>query len=101
MSKVVILPANNDLNRGDQALIWETINIAKRSGLDGEFYMLAENESLTKQSQSVGIKIITPLLKHPSRKSKTTDNTNYGLKLLFKWGSVALVDTIFSLLLFY
>ena len=26
MRKVVILPANNDLNRGDQALIWETIS---------------------------------------------------------------------------
>lgn len=99
MTKVVILPANNDLNRGDQALIWETINVARRSGLDGEFFMLAENESLTKQSQAEGIKIITPLLKHPRRKFKSTDNTNYGLKLLFKWGSVAIIDTIFSLLL--
>lgn len=99
MSKVVILPANNDLNRGDQALIWETVDIARRSGLDGDFYMLAENESLTKQSQSIGIKVITPLLKHPSRKFKTIENTKYDLKLLIKWGSVAVLDAIFSVLL--
>lgn len=99
MNKVVILPANNDLNRGDQALIWETINIARKSGFEGDFYMLAENESLTKQSQSTGIKVITSLLKHPGRKFKTTENTNYGFKLLIKWGSVAAIDTVFSLML--
>jgi colanic acid/amylovoran biosynthesis protein len=100
MNKIVILPANNDLNRGDQALIWQTIEVAKRSGLDGEFYMLAEKESLTKQSQSIGIKVLNPILKHPGRKFKTNKNNSYNISLLLKWGSVALFDLIGSLLVF-
>lgn len=100
MNKIVILPANNDLNRGDQALIWQTIEVAKRSGLDGEFYMLAEKESLTQQSQSIGIKVLNPILKHPGRKFKSNKNNDYNIKLLLKWGSVALFDMIGSLLIF-
>ena len=100
MNKIVILPANNDLNRGDQALIWQTIEIAKNAGLDGEFYMLAENESLTMQSQAEGIKILSPILKHPGRKFKTNKNNTYNASLLFKWGSVASIDLLRSLLVF-
>lgn len=99
MRKFVILPSNNDLNRGDQALIWETIEVAKKAGCTGEFYMLAEKESLTKQSQSVGINVLTPILKHPSRKFKTKENNEYNSKLLLKWGSVASIDFISSMMM--
>lgn len=29
MEKVLIIPGNTDLNRGDQALVWETINLVE------------------------------------------------------------------------
>ncbi len=99
MKKYVILPSNNDLNRGDQALIWETVRLAKEAGYLGEYYILAENESLTKQSQAHGLKVITPILKHPGRKSKIKDNSSYSMSLIIKWGIVAGVDFVKSVLL--
>jgi colanic acid/amylovoran biosynthesis protein len=101
VNKIVILPANNDLNRGDQALIWRTIEVAKSSELNGDFYMLAEKESLTEQSRSIGIKVLNPILKHPGRKFKNNENNKYNLTLLLKWGSVAMVDLIWSLLILF
>ncbi|PIC99890.1 polysaccharide pyruvyl transferase family protein [Sporosarcina sp. P29] len=99
MKKNVILPANNDLNRGDQALIWQTIEVARKAGFVGEYYMLAEKESLTEQSKAIGIKVLYPILKHPSRKFKNNENNNYDIKLLIQWGSVALFDLLGSLLI--
>ena len=99
MDKYVILPTCSDLNRGDQALVWQTMDIAKKVGCDGTFYMLASDKDSTKQSQAIGLRIITPILKHPSRKFKSQDNNEYNLKLIVKWGSVAIVDLLTSLLL--
>jgi len=95
----VILPSNSDLNRGDQALVWETMEVAKRAGYEGTFYMLASEKRLTKQSQAIGIKSLIPILKHPSRKFKSIENYEYNTKLILKWGSVALIDLLASLLL--
>lgn len=100
MNKYVILPSNTDLNRGDQALVWQTIEIAKEAGNKGDYYMLG-NKKLTKQSQSYGINPITPILKHPSRKFKSKENNEYNAKLIFKWGTVAIIDFIISLLLLF
>ncbi|MCC4722357.1 polysaccharide pyruvyl transferase family protein [Salinicoccus sp. RF5] len=99
MNNVVILPSNNDLNRGDQALIWETIEVAKKAGYNSDYYMLAEKESLTKQSQGQGIKILEPILKHPNRKFKNKNNSKYTAGLIVKWGVVASFDLIRSILL--
>lgn len=99
MKKYVILPSNNDLNRGDQALIWETIRLAKEAGYLGEYYILAEDKSLTLQSQANGLKVITPILKHPGRKSKIKNNSSYTIRLIINWGIVAGIDFFKSLLL--
>jgi colanic acid/amylovoran biosynthesis protein len=99
MDKFVILPTCSDLNRGDQALVWQTMDMAKKAGCDGTFYMLASDKDSTKQSQAIGIRILAPILKHPSRKFKSQDNNEYNLKLIVKWGSVAIVDLLVSLFL--
>lgn len=99
MRKYVILPSSSDLNRGDQALVWETIEIAKKGKRVGEYYMLASELNRTKQSQEAGIKILSPILKHPSRMFKSKENNEYNNILLFKWGMVAIFDFIFSLLI--
>lgn len=51
MNKYILLPANSDLNRGDQALVWETKRVAEKAGYNGEFFMLADGSKSTKQSQ--------------------------------------------------
>lgn len=99
MKKYMILPSNSDLNRGDQALIWNTVELAQKAGYVGDYYMLANDKNLTKQSQSIGIKVIEPILKHPSRKFKSKENNKYNISLLLKWGLVSLVDLIKSLLI--
>ena len=91
----LILPDCSDFNRGDQALIWETIRIAKDAGFEGDYYIQSNNPSSCMQSESEGIHIFPPILKHPSRK-KGENNINYR-KVLFKWGFTALCDLFFSL----
>ncbi|RKQ34281.1 polysaccharide pyruvyl transferase family protein [Oceanobacillus halophilus] len=99
MKKYVILPSSGDLNRGDQALVWETMGIAKKAGCKGKFYMLAQKKSLAKQSHKIGIEVLLPILKHPSRKFKSKENNQYNKALILKWGSVALLDLLKSLFL--
>ncbi|MCM3744097.1 polysaccharide pyruvyl transferase family protein [Sporosarcina luteola] len=99
MKKYLILPGSGDLNRGDQALVWETIKVAKNAECLGEYYILSDNNETTKQSQAEGIRLTSPILKHPSRKFKSKENNEYNTKLVLKWGSVAILDFIFSLLL--
>lgn len=96
-NKYLILPECYDLNRGDQALVWETIRLAKDAGFDGEFYIQTE-PSISKQSIAKGYKCFTPILKHPSR-NKKTDNISYGLYTKLRWGIVAIVDLIRTLLI--
>lgn len=98
MNKYLILPANSDLNRGDQALIWQTRDVAQKAGFIGDYYMLTEDKELTKQSKKEGFKIVSPILKHPGRKSKKNDNKTYSLSLKINWGTVALGDLVKSVL---
>lgn len=97
--KYVIIPGCSDLNRGDQALVWETKRLAEQAGFVGDFYLTTERNEPIKQSEKHGIKPIIPVLEHPSRKYKNKDNINYSVGLKFKWGLVAILDTICSLLL--
>ena len=101
MGKYIILPSSSDLNRGDQALVWETIEIAKNASCTGEFYMLASELNRTKQSQEEGINILSPILKHPSRMFKSKENNEYNFTLLLKWGIVAFFDLLYSLSLLF
>jgi colanic acid/amylovoran biosynthesis protein len=98
-NKYIILPSNSDLNRGDQALVWETMAVSKDSGNIGNYYMLKSGEESTVQSEAIGLVPISPILKHPSRKFKSKVNNEYNLSLVIKWGSVAILDFISSILL--
>ena len=94
----LILPGCDDTNRGDQALIWETVEIAKEAGFDGNFYMIAESEKST-QSLKEGIKNIEYILRHPSTHFKQKNNINYGILLKLKWAFVSLFDSLSACLL--
>ena len=70
MKKHVIIPGCSDLNRGDQALVWETKRLAEESGFIGDYYLTSETNEPVEQSKGKGIIIIPPILEHPSRKFK-------------------------------
>lgn len=90
--KVLIIPGCDDTNRGDQALIWESVRIAKDAGLNGEYYMIS-NEECSAQSQKEGIECAAYILPHPSVHFKElNDNRKYTLKLKLLWGMMALGD---------
>lgn len=95
----IIIPGASDLNRGDQALVWETQRVAEKAGFIGKYYMVSEKNEPTNQSRKMGLKIISPILEHPSRKFKNKANIKYNATLKLKWGFVAVGDLIWSSLL--
>lgn len=93
----LVLPTCTDLNRGDQALVLETCNVIKKTKGSESIYIMKGEEPIT-QCLSEGYKEFYSFLKHPSRFDKKKNNINYGLKLKIKWGIVAIIDFIVSLL---
>lgn len=69
----IIVPGVTDLNKGDQALVWESWRLAKDTGLYDEVYILdagdtaEERDLLCKQSEDNGFKLLENILKHPRR----------------------------------
>lgn len=98
--KYIIIPGCSDLNRGDQALVWETKRLAESNGFIGEYYLTAEENEPTEQSKNEGLNIIKPIMEHPSRVYKDKTNIKYGLSLKLKWGIVELFDFLGSLFYF-
>lgn len=101
MKKVLIIPSNTDLNRGDQALIWESAHLAESLFKDEPievFLMDSDNEDQVCQTKELGYKLISPILKHPSR---IYDNhkVGYDLLTLLLWGGCALYDYLRTRLL--
>ena len=94
--KYIIIPPCSDYNRGDQALVWETMRFAKDADFIGDFYFMAEKKEPVNQSKDIGLKPITPILEHPSRKFSKADNINMNWKLKLKWGSLSIIDFIWS-----
>lgn len=97
MKKYIIIPGCSDLNRGDQALAWETKRLGEEAGFVGEYYLTAEKNEPVQQSERQGIHVISPIMEHPSRVFKSKSNIKYGLSLKIKWGIVSIFDFIGSL----
>ena len=94
---VVILPGTDELNRGDQALVWQTRAIAQRAGYGGKFYMLSAPGTSTHQSLAEGIGALAPILSHPQSRYDPKTNLRYGPMLTLIWGVIALFDIARSL----
>lgn len=97
MGKYIIIPGCSDLNRGDQALVWETKRLGEEAGFVGEYYLTAEENEPVSQSEQYGIKIIRPIIEHPSRIFRNKNNINYDITLKLKWGIISFFDFLFSL----
>ncbi|MBQ9761498.1 MAG: polysaccharide pyruvyl transferase family protein [Oscillospiraceae bacterium] len=89
----LILPGCDDTNRGDQALIWQTVRLAKAAGYEGSYYMLSEPEHC-RQSAAEGIGQLDYILHHPSARYTKHDNIHYGLGLKLKWALAAGLDLL-------
>lgn len=96
----LIIPDCDESNRGDQALIWETVRIAKDAGFNGKYYM-TNSSGVAIQSKEKGIESIGSLLPHPSTKINVHNNIKYGGWLKFTWGVVSFWDFLLSLLLLF
>ncbi len=98
MKKYLILPGCDDTNRGDQALIWETVRIAEDAGFLGQYYMIA-TEKCALQSKKIGIERMNYILPHPSDKDFEANNKEYSTSLKCRWLKAILGDTIIGALL--
>uniref|UniRef100_UPI00404AF9CD polysaccharide pyruvyl transferase family protein n=1 Tax=Flavobacterium sp. TaxID=239 RepID=UPI00404AF9CD len=103
--KVLIVPSNTDLNRGDQSLTWESIEIAKDVfGNDVEVCLYksgnrsSEIDNVNSQTEQLGHRILTRILAHPRRNNRDTD-VNYNKFAHIKWIFIALYDMIVTLML--
>lgn len=94
----VIVPGCSDLNRGDQALAWETREVAQDAGFVGRYAIVSESNEPVKQTRREGFDSIVPVLEHPSRLFKNKQNMEYTKGLKIKWGIVAVGDFLRSLL---
>ena len=65
-----------------------TRRIAGQAG-SGDFYMLNDGGT-SQQTQSIGIRLVTPLLRHPANVYRPK-NINYGPLVLITWGLVAML----------
>lgn len=95
----LILPGCDDTNRGDQALIWETVEMARTAGFDGKYYMVSTKEK-SRQSAKIGIQNIEQILPHPSSHFKNKNNISYGKILKLQWAFASIFDSVKALLLF-
>lgn len=99
MNRYLIVPGCSDLNRGDQALVWETKRMAEECGFEGKYYLTSEQNEPVIQSEKKGLEIVYPILEHPSRKFKSKQNIKYTKTLKIKWGMVAFFDLLKSFLI--
>lgn len=99
MSKTIILPSCDDGNRGDQALVWKTRDIARASGLADECRMITDNIYGSRQSQEEGIGLLVPILGHPGNRYHPKSNLEYGKAIFAIWGLISLFDGLRSFLL--
>ncbi|WP_394907281.1 polysaccharide pyruvyl transferase family protein [uncultured Mesonia sp.] len=77
--KAIIVPGVSDLNKGDQALVWESHRLVKDTGLYNEIFILnsGDNEEeknlLCSQSKEHGYEMIENILQHPRRGRHKSD----------------------------
>jgi colanic acid/amylovoran biosynthesis protein len=106
MNKILVVPGNTDLNRGDQALVWESIRVFENVLPKLQVYLYesganAEEKVLQKgQSLGLGYEFIPRILQHPRVKSKnSTKEIKYSKLIYIKWGFNAISDLICTLML--
>ncbi len=99
-NKVVIVPACTDLNRGDQALVWEAAYLlenALEGSIDVSIVDYGNNEEdrekQSKQTKKAGFKVLRNIVENPKR--IISESTVHSSKLgIFFAGLLAVIDFI-------
>lgn len=89
----LILPGCDDTNRGDQALIWVTADLARKAGFEGNYYMLSNRDRCI-QSVQEGIGHVDYILRHPSAKFRGSSNIRYTFFLKLRWAFAGIWDMV-------
>ncbi len=95
---VLLIPGNTDLNRGDQALVWESINVIKEVYDHPDITLVRDNDKRQyAQTEKLGYKSVLGILKHPARIiKKSNGHIRYSALDLFLVGSMAIIDLILT-----
>lgn len=77
--KAIIVPGVTDMNKGDQALVWESHRLVKDTELYDDIYIVTtgdtqeERDLLCKQSEAQGYSFVENIMKHPRRGKHLSD----------------------------
>ena len=118
--KAIIVPGITDMNKGDQALVWESYRLVKDTGLYKDIYILnsgdtdEEKKNLSYQTKQRGFPILENILKHPRRGQHKKDEhiqesklelakqiKNAGLDFLSTWFLILIANNTGLVRLFY
>lgn len=108
MKNVILIPSNTDLNRGDQALVWESLRLIDDVYGRGEACckLMADLSDRdlnlqTSQTRKLGLSFVDSLLKHPGRRflNKKKDSNSYSKSTILGWGFQAIIDYLHTFLL--
>ncbi|MBV6879074.1 polysaccharide pyruvyl transferase family protein [Epilithonimonas ginsengisoli] len=118
--KAIIVPGITDMNKGDQALVWESYRLVKDTGLYQDIYILnsgdtdEEKKNLSEQTHKRGFPILENILKHPRRGQHKKDEhikesklelakqiKNAGLDFLSTWFLILIANNTQLVKLFY
>jgi len=76
--KILLVPFVTDKNRGDQALIWESINLIKGLYDKPEIVLMrGDDESQFTQTSKLGYSSVRNILRHPGRNHHTNSHIRY------------------------
>lgn len=95
MSKVILVPSVNDKNKGDQALVWESVRLIKDILPDSEVKLIPDMDSgdLMTQSKQKGLEFCAPILRHPRRgRNKDEEAVLESKSSLFRQMTTAIYD---------
>lgn len=108
MKNVILIPSNTDLNRGDQALVWESLRLIDDVYGKGKVCckLMADLSDRdlnlqTNQTRRLGLSFVDSLLKHPGRRflNKKKDSNSYSKSTILGWGIQATIDYLHTFLL--
>ena len=98
--KVILIPGNTDLNRGDQALVWESVNVIKDIYDNPEVILMkGDDHRQFVQTEKMGYPMIKAILKHPARIFSQKQKINYSKTDVLLIGLVAVFDLLLTSLL--
>lgn len=98
--KIILIPSNTDLNRGDQALVWESIRLIEEVCDDPEISLMrGDDKRQYAQTERLGFPFIPKILKHPGRIFSKQKHIRYSLFEMLIMGIVAIYDFILSFML--